>query len=180
MSPCCGKRIDAPLANKLGTFWCAFVTALQKFRVVFQVGTTTSTTLFMCALTAEHSALRKPPHSLHGSYCTYLFFSDEMLEYEVLNIKKAEKLNAWNDVWKRSRTHSFWGPEKRFPFYSPPGIRTLLRLKKKKRKRKEKRQKKRTTKACGCVGEIWIPCNVENLEIHTPHVKAFLLTIYNA
>lgn len=35
-------------------------------------------------------------------------------------------------------------------------------------------------KACGCVGEIQIPSNVQSLEIHMPHnVKAFLFTIYN-
>lgn len=41
-------------------------------------------------------------------------------------------------------------------------------------------QKARAT-ACGCVGEIRMPSNVQSPEIHTPHnVKAFLFTIYNA
>lgn len=40
---------------------------------------------------------------------------------------------------------------------------------------------KARAKACGCVGEIRIPSNVQSLEIHMPHnVKAFLFTIYNA
>lgn len=73
-------------------------------------------------------------------------------------------------AWEQFQTHSLGRLKKKKKelFFSPFGIWMIF-------------QSKARAKACGCVGEIRIPSNVQSLEIHMPHnVKAFLFTIYNA